>query len=953
MAYTADINIVVRGARELNQLQNKLKQTAAEIQKLDNIWKGAQSGPQTLDKFNRALQTAASQLRTVRQGTEAETVAVQNYVKALNLANAARERQNRLINQEIANQRKIVPTANAGVGIQGPAPALAKPSTPGRRVDVGGIASNAIIGGAFPLLFGQGGGAATGGAIGGAVGSLFGGAGGFAGSLLGTLIGERAGRANQVKQLAADIGFTTEQTRLLGKAFEQAGTDFDKFQESVSRIQGLSLSIEDQAKAIQLASGLTEAYGGNIDKVTNAFTNALQTGKVTQATLNQLTSQGIPIQEALARKYDVSRSALLQMAKDGKISVQDLIDTLVEVGNKGVAEAAKTPNAFKKGFSEIEQALGELVTTFKTSFDDTAKIIGESTGRGITVALNYIRDFIKGVEVLVTTVGPLLDSVASSYLKIQVAIGGAVGAVPSLTSAVLQFITTVTPGLSFVVGALDKVNKLGAKKPERQGPYVPERLQREPLQTFNVPAQMEPRTSEGRKPPEDRTAQLIAELKAIRAIGAAEDQIRDALFAGKELTVAGYELNKKIADIKRDQVKALENANYASEKDVINQIAASREVIARLEYEDKRREIEQKLFEESVRNKEVIQQTIQPLIDFRREQELQLAYSQNFYRLIKEGILPAEAERIIRFEQLVQQQLYAVEQQILLTEAAIREAEARGASTVELDKQLKLLKSRQEAIKGEAAKGPGQGKTDAQRLQEALASAKADLATLTNPINQITSAAEAMGTAFSNAFTGLVSGAMTGQEALASFFKGVGDHFLDMASQMIAKLLEIWILQTVLGFIGGAASSSIAPGPVAQANGITPRAGFMGPAFAEGGIVTRPTIAMIGEGGEPEFVIPQSKMRGAMQRYAAGARGSAVIPDGRDAGGNGGAPVAATAGPIDVRYTVERINSVDYVTADQFQRGMAMAAQQGASQGERRALAQLRQNTSARRSIGI
>jgi hypothetical protein len=94
-------------------------------------------------------------------------------------------------------------------------------------------------------------------------------------------------------------------------------------------------------------------------------------------------------------------------------------------------------------------------------------------------------------------------------------------------------------------------------------------------------------------------------------------------------------------------------------------------------------------------------------------------------------------------------------------------------------------------------------------------------------------------------------------------------------------------------------------------------------------------------------------MRTAMQRYSSGARGDAVIPGSGSepaAGGGGGAAVAA---PIDVRYTVERINSVDYVTNDQFQRGMAQAAQQGATQGERRALTTLRQNTSQRKRIGI
>ena len=49
------------------------------------------------------------------------------------------------------------------------------------------------------------------------------------------------------------------------------------------------------------------------------------------------------------------------------------------------------------------------------------------------------------------------------------------------------------------------------------------------------------------------------------------------------------------------------------------------------------------------------------------------------------------------------------------------------------------------------------------------------------------------------------------------------------------------------------------------------------PRFASGGYVTSPQVAMIGEGGEPEFVIPQSRMASAMANYAAGKRGNAVL----------------------------------------------------------------------------
>jgi TP901 family phage tail tape measure protein len=62
------------------------------------------------------------------------------------------------------------------------------------------------------------------------------------------------------------------------------------------------------------------------------------------------------------------------------------------------------------------------------------------------------------------------------------------------------------------------------------------------------------------------------------------------------------------------------------------------------------------------------------------------------------------------------------------------------------------------------------------------------------------------------------------------------------------------------------------------------------PAFANGGYVTGPTLGLIGEGGEPEYIIPASKMNAAAQNYAAGNRGASVLN-----------PVsAATAAPVQV-----------------------------------------------------
>ena len=250
-------------------------------------------------------------------------------------------------------------------------------------------------------------------------------------------------------------------------------------------------------------------------------------------------------------------------------------------------------------------------------------------------------------------------------------------------------------------------------------------------------------------------------------------------------------------------------------------------------------------------------------------------------------------------------------------------------------------------------------------LGKAIKNQEDALKKLINPLNQVVQAANAIGEAFKTSFKGIITGSMTAREALRSFFQSIADHFADMAAQIAAEALKLAALKFVQMIVssfagaagggggGGQQSAAVAagwPGNLNYAQGGYVPGGFK--AFNQGGVVSQPTLGMVGEGGEPEYIIPQSKMRESMSRYSRGVRGPGVIPSGSGASAASGGGTAVAA-PIDVRYTVERINSVDYVTADQFQRGMQQAAAQGATQGEQRALTTLRQNTSQRRRIGL
>lgn len=91
------------------------------------------------------------------------------------------------------------------------------------------------------------------------------------------------------------------------------------------------------------------------------------------------------------------------------------------------------------------------------------------------------------------------------------------------------------------------------------------------------------------------------------------------------------------------------------------------------------------------------------------------------------------------------------------------------------------------------------------------------------------------------------------------------------------------------------------------------------PAFAQGGTVNRPTLAMVGEGGQREYIIPESKMAAASSNYLAGARGGAVLAG---AASGGATPtINITTGPV-MEFDGQR-----YVTIGDMERAMRLTAE--------------------------
>ena len=122
-----------------------------------------------------------------------------------------------------------------------------------------------------------------------------------------------------------------------------------------------------------------------------------------------------------------------------------------------------------------------------------------------------------------------------------------------------------------------------------------------------------------------------------------------------------------------------------------------------------------------------------------------------------------------------------------------------------------------------------------------------------------------------------------------------------------------------------------------------------GSSFAQGGYIDRPTRALVGEAG-PEYIIPESKLDGAMQKYSAGQRGDQVTQGGVSAGGGDGGSGSAV-----VNYTgpVLSFNSEDYVPASAVNGIIEAAAAKGAKAGQARTMNTLKNSRGSRSKIGL
>ena len=193
------------------------------------------------------------------------------------------------------------------------------------------------------------------------------------------------------------------------------------------------------------------------------------------------------------------------------------------------------------------------------------------------------------------------------------------------------------------------------------------------------------------------------------------------------------------------------------------------------------------------------------------------------------------------------------------------------------------------------------------------------------------------------AFTGLIESIKTIFSSVVNIITSPFKAAFEMVRGIVNQILNSIgsairsLVNAVNGIIGsvnqGLAAAKLPQIPLISAPNI--------PSFAEGGVVSGPTLAMVGEGGEPEYIVPQSKATKFANNWLSGVRGAAAIPKFAEGGVvvPGNAQVSIQTGPV------TQMDGTNYVTTQD----LSSAVAAGVSQ----TLNLLRNDMNTRRTVGL
>lgn len=782
-------------------------------------------------------------------------------------------------------------------------------------------------------------------------------------------------------------------------------------------VTGAGGPVEDAATTFRNVTAAIKATGGSSEDVQGAITAMVQVfskGKVSAEELSGQLGERLPGAVTLfAKANKMTLPELQKNLKAGTVGLNELMNFIRELGDEfgGTAEKIASSNEeagarLNVAFNEMRLGVGQALMGTGADLQTTFGNFIETTTPGVIKAtellVKAIKPVIKNLDLILVSIAGLASgaAIASVITNLAAIKTGLIGIKVAAAALLLNPIFAgaaaaagIAAGIYLVTKAIrdqrSEIEKLQGADPNKAiAAYTNEErlveIAKTKQQLSAARAQRQRLISAGEgeggfdttkidakiASAEARLARLTAPVKRKSAGGdfeydpvsadgggtgtgtkstlarrveqaqALESRMQRQLLLAQQQTQLGRLLAKqdnersvlqeKIAKLTKGETNAELKRAVARAKDLQNQKLAA--------------ELQQKI-------NDIAEKAAKPLEDALKAVKEKFATDKRYADLIKKGIAPERAKDIISIEKAKKETLKRLDVEIKILEAIV----AQGGASKELIEALKKLKKEREeaeGVDGEKATEGGdydKNKSDFKKFQETFEEGLKEMIDIgpqlanvaLNAINSVTD--------------GIVQLITTGKA-----------NFKEMAASILADLAKIMIRAAIVKAVAGAFGINL------SANGNVIQAGRIKP-YAQGGVVSGPTVfpmaggevGLMGEAG-PEAIMPlkrgpsgrlgvevtnQGSARDAMNRYSR--RSTAVGGGGMTAEDEAIAAVQGSAVPIDVRYNVERINNVDYVTAEEFQAGMRQAASQGAQQGQQLTLTRLQQSPATRRRLGL
>ncbi len=779
--YASILRLTEKANQEEAEKLQTLRQGTREVEELAKKYRVVNEAQKTGKQLQ--LEIRRNILETKQAAAEEARIASRDYLKRLeNVEKIGKERRDQmyLADRELATERKINEVLERKARKQEKATEQAQ-----RRKQAVG---SALIGGAFPLLFGQGVGAAAGGAAGGFGGGMIGGEFGFGLSLIGTQVG------TLIDQFVAGA---TE----LGQALNPLTADID---------------------ALTTAAGLAATE-------TQKFIKQIEEEAGEKAALAAATSE-----------------LALIVGTDGVTALTEFGDGSLELSRQ-----------FSIAMTQMQSVLAKFLNSI-------------GLGRGLAGAVERTNLLRAG---LANTTDPELLRLQKERRQ---ALTGAAGAVAGAATI-----------------GIDK------EIVERQ-----RELQKENSEEIKEQARLAAQNNDQAL----RQAGILRDRLTIEKLGGS---LLDDRVYGLERSIILQQAALKAAD---DELTPLEQANIFRERDVELQQLANRRQAKSEKVAARKVKLSEKEEKTVKRRIDAVDREIKSTTEafIRAESQLddiinknkdKVAFEKEYARLIQQGSTPAAAKQAIELQkQLLQldrtydKLIERLDVEVLSLKASIEKAKAEGATEEALKGQIAALEEIERKIAGlEGKKEGAEGaisealapKSDRQRLLEYMDDLQGKINDMMDPVRQLTALSETLGSAFSESFKGLITGSMSAREALANLFQRTADHFLDMATRMIAAQLQMQLLNIALPFFGGIpASGSANPFPGHPTHDKVPIPALPPLPRALGGAVGAGRPYMVGERGPELFVpgaqgniVPNNAMGGANVTVNVDASGSSVEGD--------------------------------------------------------------------------